>query len=134
MARHIPEFAAGGKDPITIPHILTHTAGFRAVVGNPHWEDQPWDRVIAEVCATRLEPRWIPGQTAGYHPLTSWYILGEIVRRLDGRAFERYVRDEIFLPLRMNDCWIGVPEEQQRAYGDRWGLMHDTREGEAKAE
>jgi CubicO group peptidase (beta-lactamase class C family) len=134
VARHIPEFAAGGKDPITVRHILTHTAGFRAVVGKAHWEDQPWDRVIADLCATKLEPRWEPGQTAGYHPLTSWYILGEIVRRLDGRVFDRYVRDEIFLPLGMNDCWIGVPEEQQRAYGDRWGLMHETREGIAKAD
>jgi CubicO group peptidase (beta-lactamase class C family) len=128
VARHIPEFAAGGKEPITIRHLLTHTGGFRGMIG--HWDDQPWDRVIAAICATRLEPRWIPGQTAGYHPLTSWYILAEIVRRLDGRPFERYVRDEIFQPLRMNDSWIGIPEQQQRAYGERFGLMHDTREGE----
>jgi CubicO group peptidase (beta-lactamase class C family) len=97
-----------------------------------HWEDQPWDRVIAAICATKLEPRWVPGQTAGYHPLTSWYILGEIVRRLDGRTFDQYVREEIFLPLEMNDSWLGIPEDRQRAYGDRFGLMHDTREGKAQ--
>ena len=134
VARHIPEFAAGGKDGITIRQLLTHTAGFRAIVGDPHWEDHPWDRVIAAVCAAKLEPRWIPGETAGYHPLTSWYILGEIVRRLDGRPFDRYVRDEIFLPTGMNDTWMGIPEERQRAYGDRFGQMHDTRgEGEPEA-
>src|SRR2546430_5633368 len=77
VARHIPEFAAGGKEAITVRHILTHTAGFRAVLG--HWEDQPWDRVIAALCAVKLEPRWVPGETAGYHPLTSWYILGELI-------------------------------------------------------
>ena len=134
VARHIPEFATGGKESITVRHILTHTAGFRAVVGNPHRENQPWERVIATLCAAKLEPRWIPGRTAGYHPLTSWYILGELVRRLDGRTMDRYVRDEIFRPLGMNDCWMGVPEEQQRAYGDRWGLLHDTGEGEAVAD
>jgi CubicO group peptidase (beta-lactamase class C family) len=132
VARHIPEFAAGGKEAVTIRHLLTHTAGFRAVLG--HWEDQPWDRVIAVLCAAKLEPRWVPGQTAGYHPLTSWYILAELVRRLDDRPFERYVREEIFLKLGMNDSWIGVPEDQQRAYGDRWGLMHDTREGDPEAD
>ena len=69
VAAHIPEFAAGGKEAITIRHILTHTGGFRAVLG--HWEDKPWDRVIAAICAARLEPRWVPGEIAGYHPLTS---------------------------------------------------------------
>jgi CubicO group peptidase (beta-lactamase class C family) len=133
VARHIPEFAAEGKDSITIRDVLTHTGGFRAVVGDPHWEDQPWERVIAAVCAAKLEPRWIPGETAGYHPLTSWYVLGEIVRRLDGRPFDRYARDEIFLPAGMSDCWMGIAEERQRAYGDRFGLMHDTR-GEGESE
>jgi CubicO group peptidase (beta-lactamase class C family) len=131
VAQLIPEFAAGGKEAITIRHILTHTGGFRAALG--HWEDQPWDAVIAAVCAARLEPRWIPGTTAGYHGLTSWYILGEVVRRLDGRAFDRYVREEVLLPCGMSDSWLGVPVEQQETYGDRFGLMHDTSHGEAVA-
>ena len=131
VSRHIPEFAAGGKESITIRHILTHTAGFRAVLG--HWEDQPWDAVIAALCAARIEPRWIPGQTAGYHPLTSWYILAEIVRRHTGTPFDRYVRDVVFRHSGMNDCWIGIPMEQQQGYGDRFGLMHDTRSGDAIA-
>ena len=85
VARHLPEFAAGGKERVSVRHILTHTAGFRAVLG--HWEDKPWDQVIAAISAARLEPRWVVGETAGYHPLTSWYVLGELVRRLDGRPF-----------------------------------------------
>ena len=31
-----------------------------------------------------IESGWIPGEKAGYHIGTSWLILGEIVRRLDG--------------------------------------------------
>jgi CubicO group peptidase (beta-lactamase class C family) len=100
VAKHIPGFAAGGKEKITIRHILTHTAGFRAAIGLR--EDQSWDLVIAAINATRIEPRWIPGQTAGYHPLTSWYVLGELVHVLDGRPFERYVDEMIVRPLGMN--------------------------------
>ena len=33
VARHIPAFAAGGKETITIRHLLTHTGGFRAAPG-----------------------------------------------------------------------------------------------------
>jgi len=131
VARHIPEFAANGKDIVTVRHILTHTGGFRALLG--HWEGKSWDEVIAALSNSRLEPRWVPGQTAGYHPITSWYLLGELVRRLDGRAFDRYVREMIFEPIGMTDSWIGMPAERYRAYGDRIGLMHEIRNGQAVA-
>jgi CubicO group peptidase (beta-lactamase class C family) len=39
---------------------------------------------------------------------SSWFILAEVVRRIDGRPFERYVREEIFLPLGLDGCWIGI--------------------------
>jgi CubicO group peptidase (beta-lactamase class C family) len=60
------------------------------------------------------------------------FIIGEIVRRCDGRAFDRYVRDEIFLPLGMRDSWIGMPAEQFRSYGARIGLMHNTEREQGK--
>jgi len=129
VAKHIPEFAANGKDVVTIRHILTHTGGFRALLG--HWEGKSWDEVVAALSNSRLEPRWVPGQTAGYHPITSWYLLGELVRRLDGRPFDRYVREMIFEPMGMNDSWIGMPVEKYRGYGDRIGLMHEIKNGEA---
>ena len=125
VATHLPEFAQNGKDAITVRHILTHTAGFRGLVGR--WEDQPWDAVIDAVCKAKLEPGWVPGRKAGYHLHTSWYVLAELVRRLDGRTFDQYVREQIFLPLGMSNCWIGgMSASTYKAYGDRLGLMHDT--------
>ena len=131
VAKHVPEFAANGKDVVTVRHILTHTGGFRALLG--HWEGKSWEEVIAALSASRLEPRWVPGSTAGYHPITSWYLLGELVRRLDGRPFDRYVRQAVFEPIGMTDSWIGLPPERYRAYGDRIGLMHEIKDGAATA-
>ncbi|MBI2965410.1 MAG: beta-lactamase family protein [Chloroflexi bacterium] len=124
VSSHIPEFGTNGKEAVTLRHILTHTAGFRMPIR--HWRGQTWDEAMAEVYRSRLEPRWVPGQKAGYHPASSWYVLGELVRRLDGRPFEDYVRDEIFEPLGMDDWWVGIPFERQEAYGDRLGVMHVT--------
>lgn len=124
VSRHLPEFAAGGKQAVTIRHLLTHTGGFRWV--DMDWEHSDWDQIIAKICAARLERNWVPGQRAGYHPGTSWYILGELVRRLDGRPYSQYARDEIFLPLGMVDSWIGMPPERFRAYGDRLAIVPDT--------
>jgi CubicO group peptidase (beta-lactamase class C family) len=125
VAKHIPEFGVHGKEPITIEHLLMHTGGFR-------WADfsyeMPWDEIIKRICAAPLEPRWIPGKTAGYHPITSWYILGEIIRRLDSahRPYDAFVREEIFLPLGMSDCWLAMPPDVFSRYGRRLGALEPT--------
>ena len=127
VAQHIPEFAQNGKGQITVRHLLTHTAGIRGAA--LHASGMPWDEVIAEVCAAPIEPRWVVGETAGYHTTSSWFILGELVQRLSGIPFARYVREKIFEPLGMNDSWIGMPPEQFRAYGRRIAPVYDTSRG-----
>jgi CubicO group peptidase (beta-lactamase class C family) len=126
VALHIPEFAAHGKEGITLRHLLTHTGGIRML--DTGWPHLPWDEVIARICAMRPEPRWVPGQKAGYHQASSWFILGEVIQRVGGRPFSTYVRDEIFSPLGMADCWIGMPPERYRAYREagRIGAMWNT--------
>lgn len=126
---HLPEFAQGGKEGVTIRHLLTHTGGFRFADGFGTRRGpfaMSWEESVARVCAAELEPGWAPGSKAGYHPTSSMLIVGEIVRRCDGRPFDRYVREEIFTPLGMHDSWIGMPVERFRGYGDRIGLMHNT--------
>lgn len=130
IAVHVPEFAAGGKEAITLRHALTHTGGFRMLdVGYPRLT---WEETIAKICAARREPRWVPGAKAGYHQASSWFILGEVMRRLSGRPFERYAREEIFVPLAMTDSWIGMPAETYAAEKNRLAACWDT-SGEAPA-
>ena len=124
VAKHVPEFAAHGKGGVTIRHLLTHTAGLRGAVNNGTGDG--WDAVVAKVCDAAIEPGWVVGRTAGYHVASTWFVLGEVVRRVDGRPFDRYVRDEVFLPLKMDDCWVGLPPDRYAAYGDRIGLMANT--------
>lgn len=128
VARHVPEFAQNGKERITIRHILTHTAGIRWI--ETGWPHASFDEVVAKVCAMRPERDWVPGRKAGYSAYVSWYMLGEIVRRLCGRDYAKYVRDEIFLPLGMTECWIAMPREVYRGYGDRLGIMQKTEGGQ----
>ncbi|MBL8827897.1 MAG: beta-lactamase family protein [Planctomycetaceae bacterium] len=124
VALHLPEFAAGGKEAITIRHLLTHTGGFRTV--DTGWPEASWDEIIAAICCTPLEPNWVPGHTAGYHPYTSWYILGELVQRLSRRVLSDYVRSEICEPIGMHDTWLGMDRVRYREYGDRIGRMQNT--------
>ena len=124
VCRHLPEFGVGGKDAVTIRHVLTHTGGFPAVA--VQWSDAPWDEILAEICATPLSANWVPGERAAYHIASGWYVLAELIRRRDGREYPRYVREAIFEPLGMHDSWIGMPRDRHRAYGDRIAPMHAT--------
>jgi CubicO group peptidase (beta-lactamase class C family) len=123
VAKHLPDFGARGKESITIRHLLTHTGGFRAVIGL-RWADSLAD-AIAKINQSALEPRWVVGETAGYHTASSWYVLAALVQRLDGRDFQRYVHEAIFEPAGMADCWIGIPEANYAEYGQRIGLLYE---------
>jgi CubicO group peptidase (beta-lactamase class C family) len=133
VADHVPEFAANGKDTITLRHLLTHTAGIRDAdaIASTAAGDAYWDEIVAGICAVAPEPDWVPGRRAGYHLSSGMTILAEVVRRADGRRFEHYVRDEIYEPLGMTDCWVGMPANRAAGYGARIGTMHSTAAGTA---
>lgn len=124
VCRYVSEFGTRGKEAITVRHLLTHTGGFRWI--DTGWPDTTWDEIIARICAAKVERDWKPGEKAGYHMFTSWYILGELVRRIDTRPFSQYVRDEMFTPLGMLDSWVGMSSEQFATYGMRIGQLADT--------
>ena len=124
VARFIPEFAAHGKDAITLRHLLTHTSGFRGPMNN--YSADPWEVLIERICAMKLEPGWIPGQKAGYHVATSWFILGEIIRRIDGRSYDRFVREELLEPLGCVNSFVGMPRSFYEANQDRIAPMFTT--------
>jgi CubicO group peptidase (beta-lactamase class C family) len=124
VIQFIPEFAGGGKEAITLRHMLTHTAGIRAAANN--FTRDGWEATLSKIYEAKVEPGWIPGKKAGYHVASTWFVLGELVRRIDGRPFDQYVRDEIFLPLGMIDSWVGMPVDRYEQYGNRIGIMQNT--------
>lgn len=124
VADWIPDFAMKNKGKITVRHLLTHTAGFRgATLG---WVPRQWEEAIGVLCATKPEPHWVPGEQAGYHVDSAWYMLGELIRVISGSHYMEFVREEIFLPLGMDSCWIGMPEADFDALEDRVAWMYDT--------
>ena len=110
VADLIPTFAQHGKDAITIRHLLTHTGGFRGPLNN--FSPGPWDAILQRVYALKQEPGWLPGKKAGYHVGSSWFVLGELIRLLDGRPFEHYVREAIFARVDAHCSTVGVAESE----------------------
>lgn len=122
VARHLPAFGQGGKEAVTVRHLLQHTGGFRTA--DRLSESLSWEETIHAICATPLEPGWIPGETSGYHTQSSWFILAELVQRCTGRPFPDHLREAVLAPLGMEDTWVGLPVQRHRAYGSRIGLTY----------
>ena len=120
----IPEFGGGGKESITLRHILTHTGGFRGA--DRCDPSRTWEESVAYSCASELETAWVIGETGGYHANGSWFILGEIVQRASGRPFHDWMSSEVFTPLGIQDAWFGVGPSTRSGIGDRWITMERT--------
>jgi CubicO group peptidase (beta-lactamase class C family) len=106
-----------GKERCTIRHLLTHTGGFPNADAKLFDHDVPYDEVVARIAASRA--RWEPGTDAAYHPSSGWKVLGAIVQRVDGRPIDRYLRDEVFAPLGVDNMRLGIPLDEQAGLGER---------------
>jgi len=112
VAAHWPEFAANGKEGVTIRHVLTHSAGLPTTPSDLDTDTMiDWERMCAEVAAAGLQ--WEPGTRSGYHGSTYGWILGEVLRRVDGRRIEDFLQEEICRPLRIDSLFFGVPAAEE---------------------
>lgn len=129
VATYVPEFAANGKDGVTLRHLLTHTSGFPKAVSQADNRRLSWDETLERIYAAPLEEGWVPGRRAAYHPVTAFQVLGEIVQRVAGRPFADYVAEEVFEPLDMADSWVALPPSRYEVYDGqgRMGIMHTAR-------
>ena len=112
-ARYWPEFAARGKGEIPVRWLLSHRAGLPAL-RTPLPPEALYDATAVAAALAAAEPCVPPGQIA-YHPMTFGWLVGELVRRVDGRTVGRFFREEIAEPLGV-DFHIGLgPAEEKRA-------------------
>ncbi len=111
-----PEFAAAGKDRVTVEQVMSHQAGLCGLAGPmsaADWFD--WDLICARLA--EMAPLWPPGSASGYHPVTFGYLAGEIFRRVAGRTMGVALREDIAGPLGL-DLWIGLPDSEHRRVAD----------------
>ena len=113
VATYWPEFAQAGKDKITVRMVLSHQAG-RPWPTVPVPDDKRFDWETMTAALARGTPRWEPGSRSEYHGGTFGYLVGEIVRRIDGRSLDTYFKEEIAERLGA-DFLMGVgPDDDHR--------------------
>ena len=95
--------------PITLKHLMTHTAGFEDL----GFENFTWDAdglmPVGEWMSTHIPGRVRPpGEVAGYSNYGAM-LAGYIVARVSGQPYEQYIQEHIFNPLRMERSTIQRP-------------------------
>ncbi|MBF6074869.1 serine hydrolase domain-containing protein [Nocardia beijingensis] len=124
VAKYWPEFAANGKDAVTVRQLIDHQAGLSGLsqtVRLPQIADLDG---LATILAAQ-KPAWRPGTRHGYHAITLGLYQGELLRRVDParRTLGRIFAEDIAAPLGV-DFFIGLPAEQSM---DRIATMSATR-------
>jgi CubicO group peptidase (beta-lactamase class C family) len=134
VSRHLPEFAAarrlvGGTAqapelaaparPVTIRHLLTHTAGF-ATGGNAdavklldaqHLQDSPSLAEYARRVA-RAPLADDPGTRFRYDGVNT-EVLARVVEVASGQRFADFLQQRVFTPLDMQDTGFAVPKSRR---------------------
>jgi CubicO group peptidase (beta-lactamase class C family) len=110
VRRYWPGFRA----PATVRHVLSHQAGV-VVLDRPAPTEAfyDWDRLCGLLAAQ--EPSWPPGTAHGESALFYGHLVGELVRRVDGRGLGRFLREEVCGPSGLDFAFGLSPAEQARA-------------------
>lgn len=112
VATYWPEFAAAGKENVTIRHVLSHTSGVLRMPPDVTPELMTnWDWMCQRIA--EMPASYPAGSRSSYQSMTFGWLIGEVVRRTDPkrRPFGQFVKEEIADPLGATDLWLGIPGE-----------------------
>lgn len=132
VAKHIPDFAANGKENVTIRQLLTHTSGFTAWIPLYSQGNSRDDRLKAVL---NQPLKNTPGTKYEYSDL-NMITLGMLVEHWSNQRQDEFIYEYITEPLGMKDTMYNPPASlkhriaatEYQAIPNRglvWGEVHD---------
>jgi CubicO group peptidase (beta-lactamase class C family) len=124
VARYWPGFGQAGKDKITVAQVLGGKSGVLFADSAPPNSVMDWSEMVAAI--ERQPPEWRAGSRGAYQSMTMGFMLGELVRRVDGRLLNTFFQEEIAKPLGVDYGWGLNDEQDARAAPIIGNAAHDT--------
>jgi len=127
VEKHLPGFKIKNifpnAPPITIRHLLTHTAGIPQEAALPYWTDFNFPEMEQVLGKLPEQETVYPSQTKWKYSNLGYTLAGEIVALVSGMSYEDYIQRNILDPLGMTSTSVSFPEERTgrlaRGYGRR---------------
>ena len=118
------QIPAAYKQPITLEHLMTHTAGFEDHTIGLFAKSQDKMQPLAELLKNEMPNRFhSPGTITAYSNYGA-ALAGLIVEQVSGKPFETYLMERILQPLGMKNATIAQPVPAEMAVnlskGYRW--------------
>ncbi len=113
VTEYIPEFAAEGKEAITLRQILNHSAGIPSAPAPfaPLRNDDEWNAAIAAISKAKLE--WEPGSRTLYHAYATMVPAEAVRRASSGKSWETILQEKLIGPIGAKTVSFNVPEDQK---------------------
>ncbi len=110
VAADWPDFAAEGKDGVTLGQALSHQAGLAGFAD--HIPPEEWtQRAVIAARIAAMAPLWPLGAASGYHPQTVGFIADELLRRKTGHGVGETLRRDYFAARGIDvHCGLQSPE------------------------
>ena len=124
VSQYWPEYACNGKENTKVIDFLCHRSNnfaFRNGIPVDSWQN--WD-TFAKALAEQ-KPFGEPGSSQSYHAFTFGWLVGEIVKRVDGRDVGTFFKEEIADPFDIN-FKIGLADEDLVNCADMLVLTDDN--------
>jgi CubicO group peptidase (beta-lactamase class C family) len=109
VSHYWPEFAASGKENVTVAMIMRHRSGLSAVREDLTFEDLQKIIPVEEALARQL-PIWEPDTGYLYHAGTIGHLLGKIMFNITGKRLNQLLQEEIAGPLNI-EAYFGIPAD-----------------------
>jgi len=110
VGRIWPEFAVNGKETITLRQLLCHRAGLPAI-RRPLAAEVLYDWDVMTAALAGEEPWWAPGTDQGYAAMTYGWLIGELLRRVDGCGPGESIVRRTAVPLGL-DFHVGLDDSE----------------------
>ncbi|HKO80959.1 MAG TPA: serine hydrolase [Chitinophagaceae bacterium] len=118
-----------GSGPVTIRSLLTHSSGLPRESDFPYWTGPDFPFPTQAQLNAKL------GEQQTLYPSSTWFqysnlgmtLLGEVVEKISGQPYDKYIEENILKPLRLNSTHTYIPKEE-------WGKKMAVGYGATKRE
>ncbi|HZF03233.1 MAG TPA: serine hydrolase [Patescibacteria group bacterium] len=115
LSAHLPWFemktAFTEAGPLTIRHLLSHTAGLPREAAFPYWTDGQFPTIDEIRARVRTQERPLPTEDRWKYSNLGATLAGEVVAAVAGEPYRDFVQRNLLAPLGMTVTLVDTPQE-----------------------